>query len=101
MTPYFLGQILGALLLTLLTSRLGLWLTRTWAGGRRRIVVVHAISLAILMIAVVARRAAEGFHWTAGLSLILPQAIWLGVDLVRDRRRRDALKPASAPRRPR
>mgnify|MGYP003678495563 CR=1 FL=1 len=41
MSPYFLGQIVGAVIITFLLSRLILLMMRSWDGGYWRLVLVH------------------------------------------------------------
>lgn len=83
--PVLLGQLVGALVPTLLLSRLLLWVTRGWNGGFGRYLTVHSASLLIAALFGGMGRADGGAFApleAAGL-YALPQVIWLVVDLLR------------------
>jgi hypothetical protein len=80
--------LVGALVPTLLLSRLLLWITRTWDGGVSRLLLVHGVSLLICVL-LGGLGLADGGAFAPGLATAqyaLPQILWLAVDLVRHRR---------------
>lgn len=80
-----MAQLIGALLPTLLISRLILWLGKRMRGGAYPdLIIAHAISLAICFV-ISAFGAADGGppKWMAGFAYLLPQLFWLIFDLVR------------------
>jgi hypothetical protein len=96
----FLGQMTGALLLTLLISRLMLVVTRSWQGGITRLLTVHVFSW--LLIAFLAGLgAADGGAFAgleAGATYLVPQLVWFVVDVVHHRIKARRAVAVSAPR---
>ncbi len=81
------GLILGALVATFLLSRMFLWLSRNWSDTGGRIIAVHGTSIAIIFVAAGFGFADGGsFRADAVLYYIVPQAIWLGFDLIKRER---------------
>ncbi|TPI40943.1 hypothetical protein FJW07_06665 [Mesorhizobium sp. B3-1-9] len=89
------AMLLGALVPTFLLSRLLLWITKRWNGGVPRLLVVHVICGALAVVA-----AAYGYShtgapdWSRSPLYVVAQLIWLIVDFLRGRRRRQS-QPAS------
>lgn len=85
--------MIGALIPTLLVSRLILWLMRTWKGGVTRLCVAHTFSLAIAAL-IGGMGMADGGAFAgvaAAGTYLLPQAVWLAVDFIRLRRGRPGI----------
>lgn len=80
-----MAQLIGALLPTLLISRLILWLGKKMRGGAYPdLIIAHAISLAISFVLAAFGNADGGpLNWMAGFTYLLPQLFWLIFDLVR------------------
>ena len=81
--PFFLGSLIP----TFLLSRLFLWLMKTWDGGVRRLLLVHACSLLVAALLGGMGMADGGaFAGAAAAAVYAPgQLIWLLVDLWRTR----------------
>mgnify|MGYP003578159583 CR=1 FL=1 len=73
----FLGFLIGIAAVTLLLSRLGLLLLRTWDGGALKVRVVHAVSLAICCTVYVFQHPAAWLD--CGLYAVF-QLVWYFVD---------------------
>jgi murein DD-endopeptidase MepM/ murein hydrolase activator NlpD len=100
--PVLLGQFVGALVPTFLLSRLLLWLTKRWDGGRGRYFTIHFGSLLIAALIGGMGRADGGAFApieAAGVYAI-PQVIWLIVDLVRFNMKSHATLQRVAPAKP-
>ena len=86
-----IGTFLGALIATFLLSRLFLWLLRGRVGEELRIALAHLASIAVIFVAVgFTRNDGGGFDATAVVPYLIPQTIWVVVDVVRLVRRRIA-----------
>lgn len=83
--PVLIGQFAGALIPTLLVSRLLLWVTRKWNGGVSRYLAAHLVSLLIASLLGGMGRADGGAFAPieAAAIYIGPQVVWLLVDLIR------------------
>lgn len=78
----------GALVPTLLFSRLALWVLKRWKAGAAKLIVANAASYAI-MSTIAAFGMANGGPPKFGAALVLyamPQIVWLVLDIVRYRR---------------
>jgi hypothetical protein len=97
---YLLGQMTGALIATLLVSRLLLFVTRSWQGGLTRLFTVHVFSW--LVIAFIAGLGGADGGAFAGLDAatiyLLPQLVWLLVDIVYHRIKSRRAVAVSGPR---
>jgi hypothetical protein len=92
-----MGQILGALVITFLISRGGLWLTRQWAGYAQ-IVGVHVLCAVFAVVASAFGHADGGpLDWSYSWGYLGAQAIWLVVDLFAHRGRADSLPSGRGP----
>jgi hypothetical protein len=83
------GAFVGALVATYLLSRLLFWFLKSWDGGARRTIFVHAMSLIICILLGGIGFAINGaFAGVYALEIYaVPQFIWLVVDLVRGKLR--------------
>ena len=80
---YSLGAFAGAAAITFLLSRLGLWLTKRWNGGFIRILAVHLVCLAIVVVLSAFGHADDGPpNWTAAAVYAFAQAAWMVFDLL-------------------
>lgn len=73
-------EIIGALIPTILLSRLMLWLMRSWDGGYLRILLAHLFSL---LVATSIMTMTTGSSLEAFSTYAPAQAVWLLVDLLR------------------
>lgn len=90
-----LGLYTGALVATLVLSRLMLLLLRHWKGGTRRLLVAHGMVCVVLLLTTLLRLKEGPQVLVWALIVYGPaEAVWLLMDLWRNRRR-DA--PPSAP----
>jgi hypothetical protein len=80
-----LGQFTGALAATFVISRLLLWIMRSWRVGVVRYLTVHVLALAVASLLGGMGMADEGSFApaTAATVYMLPQLVWLVVDLAR------------------
>ncbi|MGD9740607.1 MAG: hypothetical protein AB7O56_09270 [Bauldia sp.] len=86
-----IGTFLGALIATFLISRLFLWLLRGRVSEPLRLAIAHLASIAIIFVAVgFTSNAGSGFDAAAVVPYLIPQSIWVVVDVVRLARRRAA-----------
>jgi hypothetical protein len=86
---YAIGLWLGALLSAFVTSRILLWLVRNWCAGSIWLVLANVGSfILIVAISIFVR---GQFEWAAVGTHIVAQAIWLCIDLWRDRTTRMSL----------
>lgn len=86
---YWLGFFVGALIATYLVSRLLSWFMKSWDGGTRKVVVVHAMSLVVCGLIGGMSFAEDGaFAGAYAISVYaVPQLIWMLNDLPRQRKR--------------
>jgi predicted MFS family arabinose efflux permease len=87
---YALGALIGALLITLLVSRVTLWACKRLGDNQRRIFIAHAIAFA-LAVTLGGLGYADGgpprFLYAATL-YVVPTLLWLAMDLFALKRRR-------------
>ena len=85
----FAGWMIAAGVVSLLISRLCLWLASSLGDTRRKILLAHAITLIVTVTAVSHALAFGGDpQLLRGVMLAMPpQLIWLVMDLVAQRRR--------------
>jgi|SRR5271155_3203028 len=90
-----IGKFIGALLATYLLSRLLFWLVKSWDGGTRKVVLVHAMSLTICGLLGGMSFAADGaFAGAYALTVYaVPQFIWMAIDLLRLRKQSQITVP--------
>jgi hypothetical protein len=79
---YFLGRLLGRLIITFLLSRVGLLFLRRWDGGATKLAVVHGGTLAFCW---ALYDLMSGRGWSGGSIYLIPVIIWFVVDLVRSK----------------
>ena len=84
--------MVGALVPTLLLSKLLLWLLKSWNGGVLRLIFAHATALLIAMF--VAGIAMTDRGPFAGAGYIIPQLFWLCADIVLRWVKRPTMKSA-------
>jgi hypothetical protein len=82
---YHLGLFIAALIPTFIISRLLLFVTRSWQGGIRRLLTVHAFSW--LIAAFIAGGLGDGGAFAEGVKYLVPQLAWLLVDVIRARQK--------------
>lgn len=93
-----IGTFLGALIATFLLSRLTRWPLRGRITDGLRIVIAHFASIAIIFVAVgVTRSAGAGFDSMAVVPYLIPQTIWVVVDVIRLFRRRTTARANTNP----
>lgn len=83
------GFIVGALVPTILLSRLGMWMLKGWDGGNRKIVVAHLISLLICSL-IGGMGMADGGAFAGIQALmvyLIPQAFWAVAEMYRERQK--------------
>ena len=93
---YLAGMIFGCLLATFLVSQLFFWLTRRWAGGITRILLIDVLA-GIVCVVLGGFGMANGGPFQAGTALTfygLAQLAWLAFDLVAETRRGKKLGPS-------
>lgn len=79
---YWVGFFVGALIATYLVSRLLMWLTKSWDGGKRKVLTVHAISLMMCGLLGALGGVAEGpFGAVYLVGYAVAQVIWMLMDL--------------------
>jgi hypothetical protein len=88
MSSYWLGFFVGAFVATFLVSRLLLWLVKSWDGGTRKVIVVHALSLVVCVLLALVGGAGEGGSSSAiyAMGYAAPQLLWMLMDLRNQRR---------------
>lgn len=88
------GQFVGALIATYFLSRLLFWFVKSWDGGARKIVLVHAMSLIVCGLLGGMGFAADGaFAGAYAISIYaVPQFIWMVIDLLRQRKQQPAVR---------
>jgi hypothetical protein len=89
-----LGLYAGALLATLVLSRLMLLMLRHWKGGTRRLLVAHGMVVVVLLLTTLlhVKEGPQVLVW----ALIVygpPEVVWLLMDLWRHRGRGAASSP--------
>jgi hypothetical protein len=85
--PYFIPEMIGALIPTFLLSRLALWLLKRWLGGKTRLLFANLASwLFVAVLGGFAFASFATFTFEAAVLYALPQLIWLAMDMMLLRR---------------
>ncbi len=80
---YLIGTLIGAFFMVGITSRIALWIFKKFLGDTTtRIWLAHALSYGIAFtLAGIGFAQGGPFAWRMGLLYLLPQIVWLVIDL--------------------